>query len=65
MTSAYLTHLSAIAEAELAATPDTSIEDAVRYVVPGTALVEPLILALRRVAEQVAASRRFGSGSRE
>jgi DNA-binding transcriptional MerR regulator len=56
---AYLTHLSAIAEEELAATPDTSIEDAVRYVVLGTALVEPLILALRRVAEQVAASRRF------
>ncbi|SDC89903.1 MerR HTH family regulatory protein [Microbacterium enclense] len=57
---AYLTHLSAIAEEELAATPETSIEDAVRYVVLGTALVEPLILALRRVAEQVAASRRFG-----
>lgn len=60
---AYLSHLSAIAEAELAATPDTSIEDAVRYVVLGTALVEPLILALRRVAEQVAASRRFGPGA--
>lgn len=58
--ASYLEHLSAIAEAELAATPDTSIEDAVRYVVLGTALVEPLILALRRVAEQVAASRRFG-----
>ncbi|MEW1707447.1 MerR family transcriptional regulator [Microbacterium sp. NPDC089190] len=60
---AYLEHLGALAEAELAATPDTSIEDAVRYVVLGTALVEPLILALRRVAEQVAASRRFGSGA--
>ena len=60
--ASYLDHLSAIAEAELAATPDTSIEDAVRYVVLGTALVEPLILALRRVAEQVAASRRFGTG---
>lgn len=60
---AYLTHLPAIAEEELAATPETSIEDAVRYVVLGTALVEPLILALRRVAEQVAASRRFGSAS--
>jgi DNA-binding transcriptional MerR regulator len=59
---AYLEHLSAIAEAELAATPETSIEDAVRYVVLGTALVEPLILAIRRVAEQVAASRRFGTG---
>ena len=60
--ASYLEHLSAIAEAELAATPDTSIEDAVRYVVLGTALVEPLILALRRIAEQVAASRRFGAG---
>lgn len=58
---AYLEHLTALAEAELAATPDTSLEDAVRYVVLGTALVEPLILALRRVAEQIAASRRFGA----
>ena len=60
--ASYLEHILAIAEAELAATPETSIEDAVRYVVLGTALVEPLILALRRVAEQVAASRRFGAG---
>ncbi|MDU0346861.1 MerR family transcriptional regulator [Microbacterium sp. KSW2-29] len=60
---AYIEHLGALAEAELAATPETSIEDAVRYVVLGTALVEPLILALRRVAEQVAASKRFGSGT--
>ncbi len=58
---AYVEHLGALAEAELAATPQTSIEDAVRYVVLGTALVEPLILALRRVGEQVAASRRFGT----
>ncbi|KQR86808.1 MerR family transcriptional regulator [Microbacterium sp. Leaf179] len=60
--SAYVEHLSAIGEAELAATPDASLEDAVRYVVLGTALVEPLVLALRRVAEQIAASRRFGAG---
>ncbi|MCW2165510.1 MerR HTH family regulatory protein [Microbacterium hydrothermale] len=60
---AYIEHLGALAEAELAATPDSSIEDAVRYVVLGTALVEPLILALRRVGEQIAASRRFGAGS--
>ena len=58
---AYIEHLGALAEAELAATPDTSIEDAVRYVVLGTALVEPLILALRRVGEQIAASKRFGA----
>lgn len=60
---AYVEHLGALAEAELAATPDSSIEDAVRYVALGTALVEPLILALRRVGEQIAASRRFGAGS--
>ncbi|WP_295829633.1 hypothetical protein [uncultured Microbacterium sp.] len=59
----YVTHLAAIGEAELAATPETSMDDAVRYVVLGTALVEPLILALRRVAEQVAASRRFSAGA--
>ena len=56
---AYLVHLGAIGDAELAATPETSMDDAVRYVVLGTALVEPLVLALRRVAEQIAASRRF------
>lgn len=59
---AYVAHLGAIAAAELDATPTESAEAAMRYVVLGTALVEPLILALRRVAEQVAASRRFGHG---
>ena len=58
---AYLVHLGAIGDAELASTPETSMDDAVRYVVLGTALVEPLVLALRRVAEQVAASRRFSA----
>ncbi|BFM25690.1 DNA-binding transcriptional MerR regulator [Microbacterium testaceum] len=58
---AYLVHLAAIGDAELAATPETSMDDAVRYVVLGTALVEPLVLALRRVAEQIAASRRFSA----
>ncbi|WP_279366170.1 MerR family transcriptional regulator [Microbacterium testaceum] len=57
----YVTYLAAIGEAELAATPETSMDDAVRYVVLGTALVEPLILALRRVGEQIAASRRFSA----
>ena len=60
--AAYVAHLGAIGEAELAATPTDSAEAAVRYVVLGTALVEPLILALRRIAEQTAAARRFGSG---
>lgn len=61
--AAYLEGLRAIADAELAATPTDSAEAAVRYVVLGTTLVEPLILALRRVAEQVAAARMFGSPS--
>ncbi|MBN9212102.1 MAG: MerR family transcriptional regulator [Microbacterium sp. 71-36] len=60
--AAYVEHLAAIGEAELQATPADSAEEAVRYVVLGTVLVEPLILALRRIAEQTAASRRFGSG---
>lgn len=59
--AAYVEHLAAIGEAELEATPADSAEEAVRYVVLGTVLVEPLILALRRVAEQMAASRRFGA----
>lgn len=50
-----------MADAEPAATPADSAEAAVRYVVLRTVLVEPLILALRRVAEQVAAAQRFGS----
>jgi hypothetical protein len=33
---------------------------AVRYVVLGPMLVEPLLLALRRVAEQIASAKRFG-----
>jgi DNA-binding transcriptional MerR regulator len=55
----YLDALRQIARAELAATPTDSPEAAVRYVVLGTLLVEPLILALRRVAEQIAAAERF------
>jgi hypothetical protein len=35
----------------------------VRYVVLGTVLIEPLILALRRLAQAEASARRFGSGA--
>ncbi|MDR1998636.1 MAG: MerR family transcriptional regulator [Frankiaceae bacterium] len=55
----YLDALQQIARAELAAVPTETPEAAVRYVVLGTVLVEPLILALRRVAEQIAAADRF------
>jgi hypothetical protein len=40
--------------------PEESIEAAVEYVVLGSVLVEPLLLALRRVAQQVASVERFG-----
>lgn len=57
----YLQSIRAIADAEIAATPTESAEAAVRYVVLGSVLVEPLLLALRRVAEQVASAERFGA----
>ncbi len=44
--------------------PTESADAAVRYVVLGSVLVEPLLLALRRVAQQVASARRFGGSAR-
>lgn len=57
----YLDSIQALARAEIAGVPTESAEAAVRYVVLGTVLVEPLLLALRRVAEQVASAERFGA----
>ena len=48
-----------MADAEVAAAPAAAAEAAVRYVVLGSVLVEPLILSLRRVAEQIASAERF------
>ena len=56
---AYLTGIKGIAAAEIAGIPTDSPHETVRYVVLGTALAEPLLLALRRLAEQVAATERF------
>lgn len=55
----YADHMRQIAEFEIANVPPDSPAAAVRYVVLGTVLIEPLILALRRVAEQEASARRF------
>lgn len=60
--TAYLDAVTKIAAAEIAGVPTESPEAAVRYVVLGSVLVEPLLLALRRVAQQVASARRFGVG---
>lgn len=56
----YLRSMSEIADAEISGVPTESAEAAVRYVVLGSVLVEPLLLALRRVAQQVASAERFG-----
>lgn len=57
----YLKGMREIADAEIAGVPTTSPEDAVRYVVLGSVLPEYLLLALRRVAQQVASAERFGA----
>ncbi|MGD7732390.1 MerR family transcriptional regulator [Propionibacteriaceae bacterium G57] len=61
--AAYVDAMQRIARAEIAGIPTDSAEAAVRYVVLGSVLVEPLLLALRRVAEQVASTERFGPKS--
>jgi DNA-binding transcriptional MerR regulator len=58
--AAYLDAVLRIARAEIANVPTESPEAAVRYVVLGSVLVEPLLLALRRAAEQIASAERFG-----
>jgi DNA-binding transcriptional MerR regulator len=60
----YLASIRRMADAEIAAVPSESAEAAVRYVVLGSVLVEPLLLALRRVAEQVSSAERFGAHAR-
>lgn len=57
----HLESIRRIADAEVAGVPTESAEAAVRYVVLGSVLVEPLLLALRRVAQQVASAERFGA----
>ncbi len=48
-----------IAEAEVAGVPTTSPEDALVYVVTGVVLYAPVLLALRKLAQQDASARRF------
>lgn len=54
----YLAASAEIASAEIAHMP-TDAADALRYAVLGTILVEPLLAALRRLAEQHASAERF------
>ena len=56
----YQDHMRQIAEFEIDNVPTNSPAAAVRYVVLGTVLLEPVILSLRRAAEEEASARRFG-----
>jgi len=58
----YLDAIRRIARAEIAGVP-ADPDEAVRYVVLGSVLIEPLLLALRRVAEQVASVERFAGAA--
>ena len=60
----YQDHMRQIAEFEIDNTPTESPSAAVRYVVLGTVLLEPVILALRRAAEEEASARRFADRGR-
>lgn len=59
----YADRMQSIAAAEIDGVPQESAAAAVRYVVLGTLLIEPLLLALRRLAQQELSGRRFGNGS--
>lgn len=56
----YKDHMEQIADYELSTVPTDSPTAAVRFVALGTVLPEPLLLALRRMAQQAASARRFG-----
>lgn len=53
-----------IAEADVAEVPTDSVAEAVRFVVIGTLLFEPVLLALRRLAHEDASRRRFADEHR-
>ncbi|MEX1079595.1 MAG: MerR family transcriptional regulator [Homoserinimonas sp.] len=51
-----------ITEFDIDAVPTDTVHDAIEHSVLGTALYEPIILAMRRLAHQDLAARRFGGG---
>ncbi|MHA6693134.1 MerR family transcriptional regulator [Homoserinimonas sp. A520] len=57
----YGRHIMGIAELDIDQVPTSSVLDAVEHSVLGTALYEPVILAMRRLAHQDLAARRFGA----
>ena len=57
----YARNIMAIAEIDIASVPSGSVGSAVEYAVLGTAVYEPVINAMRRLAHQDLASRRLAS----
>lgn len=58
----YAEAMREVAETEIDGVPTDSPEAAMRYVVLGTVLMEPVLLAMRRLAQQSASFDRFGGG---
>ena len=58
----YGRHIGAIAEFDISLMPASAVDEAVRYAVLGTAVYEPVITALRRIAHGDHAARRLRSG---
>ncbi|MFV9457514.1 MerR family transcriptional regulator [Rhodococcus sp. NM-2] len=56
---AYGRHVRGIAEIDIGLMPTESTEDAIRYAVLGTAIYEPVIAAMRRLAHQDLAQKRL------
>ena len=56
----YAAAMRDIAEADVESVPTDSAEAAMQYVVLGTLLMEPVLLAMRRLAQQSASFQRFG-----
>lgn len=59
----YGRHIMGIAELDINQVPTGSVQDAVEHSVLGTALYEPVVVAMRRLAHQDLAARRFSGNS--
>jgi DNA-binding transcriptional MerR regulator len=59
----YAAAMRDVADADVESVPTDSAESAMQYVVLGTLLMEPVLLALRRLAQQSASSERFGGAA--
>lgn len=56
---AYGRHIRGLAEIDIGLMPTAPAEDAIRYAVLGTAIYEPVIAAMRRLAHQDLAAQKF------